>query len=111
MQVEIKKGVALPNGQINDRLIITPPIDNDFWLFRIQLHEDQYLNAFPKFMTIGIGFAQEEDWNTNLPYKTQAKIIANHIWHNRKHKEITKAKLIKAIKIIQEEIIKYMKEK
>src|SRR5260370_42544999 len=64
-------------------LTITPPLDEDYWLFRVKLYEDQAILGFPKFSTIGIGFAQEEDWNTNLPYRCETEQIFNHIKHNR----------------------------
>ena len=56
---------------------------------------------FPKFSTIGIGFVQEDDWNTNLPYTSTTETIYNHIKHNKKYKQITKAQVIKAIKMLQ----------
>ena len=47
-----------PNG---GGILMTPAIGEDYWVFRVQLHEDQALLAFPKFFQLGIGFAQEED--------------------------------------------------
>lgn len=82
-------------------IIVTPPINEDYWLFRVKLHKDQAILGFPKFFTIGIGFALEDDWNTNLPYPSEAEHICDHIWHNKKYKEITREQVIKAIKMIQ----------
>lgn len=82
-------------------ILITPPIDKDYWVVRVKLFEDQYINAFPKFITIGIGFAIEEDWNCNLPYTSDAEEIRKHIWHNRRYVAIGKKKTIKAIEMIQ----------
>jgi hypothetical protein len=82
-------------------LMITPPIDEDYWLFRVKLFEDQAVVGFPKYNTIGIGFAQEEDWNTNLPYTCDAEKIYNHISHNKKYSEITEEQCLEAIRMIQ----------
>lgn len=63
----------------NVTLLITPPIDGDYWQFRVKLSDTQSIVGFPKFGTIGIGFAQEADWNTNLPYTcTAAQIFSAH---------------------------------
>lgn len=43
------------------RIMITPPLNEDYWLFRVKLTENQSLGGFPKLGTIGIGFAQEKD--------------------------------------------------
>jgi len=78
-------------------IAVTPPIDENYWLFRVHLHKDQYVQAFPKFFTLGIGFALEDDWNTNLPYSSDGETIYNHIEHNKKYKQITKEQAIEAI--------------
>jgi hypothetical protein len=62
----------------------------------------QAVVGFPKFSTIGIGFAVEEDWNTNLPYSCDVKQIRKHIWHNRGDEAITKAEVDEAIRLIKE---------
>lgn len=89
------------------RILITPPIDKDYWVVRVHLFEDQYVQAFPKFTTLGIGFAIEDDWNTNLPYTTEADEIRQHIWHNRRYIAIKKKRTNRAITMIQE----FLKEK
>lgn len=82
--------------------MLTPLIDEEYWKYRVVLFKEQAILGFPKFNTIGIGFAiEDEDWNSNMPYLKPAKYICNHIWHNRKHKEITKAQCVKAIEMIQ----------
>jgi hypothetical protein len=85
-------------------IMITPPIDEDYWLYRVQLWKDQAIVAFPKFNTIGIGFAQEEDWNTNFPYTQDAQAVYEHIKHNKKYDEIPDWECREAIKLIQEAI-------
>jgi len=86
----------------NRGIMITPPINKDYWTLRIHLYEDQYIQAFQKFMTLGIGFAIEDDWNTNLPYTCDAEEILNHIWHNRRYVAIKKKRTLRAIKMIQD---------
>jgi hypothetical protein len=93
----------------NITIMMTPCLDDDYWVFRIKLHLDQSMVAFPKFGTIGIGFAQEKDWNTNLPYGCQALEIYNHIKVNKKYKEITKKTCIEAIEILKK-ACKYYQE-
>jgi len=81
-----RKGQADKTGQfvLGEQVIgsVTPAIDEDYWLYRVRLTQTQAVVAFPKFGTIGIGFAVEEDWNTNLPWTTLAEKILDHIWHN-----------------------------
>ena len=86
--------------------LVTPPIDEEYWVARVNLYKDQSIVAFPKFMTIGIGFAQETNWNTNLPYSSNANTILNHIWENHKYNEIKKADALKAIRMLQSAIKK-----
>ena len=81
---------------------LTPMIDPDYWAYRVVLTDRQAVLGFPKFSTIGIGFAVEEDWNTNLPYTCGTKEIRKHIWHNRADKSITKEQVDEAIRLIQE---------
>ncbi|MHA1169842.1 MAG: hypothetical protein ACTSRU_18595 [Candidatus Hodarchaeales archaeon] len=91
----------------NTTIMMTPPLDEDYWVFRIVLHKEQALVAFPKFGTLGIGFAEEEDWNTNFPYTSDAKDTAKHIWKNRKYPEITKKILIEAIEVLRKASVYY----
>jgi len=82
--------------------MMTPPINKDYWYFKVELFNDQSVVAFPKFGTMGVGFRYEDDdWNTNLPFIIDAKRIADHIWCNRKYEEIKKEDVIEAIKLIQ----------
>jgi len=64
-------------------VMITPPLGGDFWLARVRVSQRQAVVCFPKFMTIGIGFRREQDWNTNLPYTCEAAEIFAHIRHNK----------------------------
>lgn len=92
-------------------IFITPPLNEDYWIFRVRLLEDQAVLGFSKFTTIGIGFAEEEDWNTNLPYTCDAVRIYNHIKHNKKYQHITKAHVISAIELVQKASKEFQKQK
>lgn len=82
---------------------LTPRIDEGYWQYRVRLTKRQSIVGFPKFSTIGIGFAVEDDWNTNLPYTCSAEEIVDHIWHNRlSKKKITKPLAIEAVRLIQQ---------
>ena len=91
------------------QIMVTPPIDEDYWVFRVKLHKDQAVVAFPKFGTLGIGFAKEENWNTNLPYQCTTKEIADWIWKNRKYSQVTYKLMSEAIEILRK-AAKYYKE-
>jgi hypothetical protein len=82
-------------------ILATPPIDDDYWIMRVPVSENQAIVTFPKFCTYGIGFQHEDDWNTNLPYRCDAEEIYNHIRHNKGDKRITKAKCLDAIRLLQ----------
>ena len=81
---------------------MTPPIDEDYWAYRVKLSETQAIVGFPKFGTIGIGFAVEEDWNTNLPYQSETDAIFNHIAHNKGDDSISDDDVREAIRLVQE---------
>jgi len=77
-----RKGQA-DESQIAPGIMFTPRVgEDDYWSYRVALSEAQATIGFPKFGTIGIGFAVEEDWNTNLPWTNPAEKILDHIWHN-----------------------------
>jgi len=89
--------------------MITPPVGQDYWLFRVKLFKDQAIIAFPKFGTIGIGFAiEDEDWNTNLPYSVCPEQLYDHIKANKKYDEISKEDCIQAIKLVIKHSIAFM---
>lgn len=81
--------------------IITPPLDEDYWQFRVKVNDEQAIVGFPKFFTIGIGFAKEDNWNTNLPYSYSTKVIWEHIKQNKYYASIPDKRCIEAIKIVQ----------
>lgn len=85
----------------NTTILFTPAIGKDYWLFRVKVHEKQAILGFPKFGVIGVGFAIEEDWNTNLPSRVPAERIYSHIKHNKGWDEIPDERCIEAIRMIQ----------
>ena len=112
MKVEINARFAKAKDSFEHKgglVLITPPLDEDYWLYRVPLKRGQSIVAFPKFGLIGCGFAKEEkDWNTNLPINCDAVKIYEHIRVN-KGPGITRQQCIDAIKAIQE-VVKAQKE-
>src|SRR5213076_3417282 len=81
---------------------VTPPIEEDYWAYRVGLTEAQALLGFPKFGVVGIGFAVEDfDWNLNLPSTYEADVILEHIWKNAGDSVTDKAVVLEAIRLIQ----------
>jgi hypothetical protein len=85
---------------------ITPPINKDYWLLRVHVGYGQNVVLFPKFGTFGIGFAKEENWNTNLPRSCDAEKIYSHIEYNKGDVRIPKMRCIRAIQMLQQAIQK-----
>ena len=113
LTVEYKKGFEPCKDSINTGKVLimfTPDISEDYWLMRVVLYKDQSIVAFPKFGLIGVGFAQESDWNTNLPYQTDTERLYNWIKRNKKYRAITKQTCLEAIKLLQEACKKYEEE-
>lgn len=91
MNLEVEfNSKAVKNGpEIKTRtgslIMITPAINESFWIARVRVSEKQAVVAFPKFGLIGVGFQKEEqDWNTNLPHSEPAERIFRHIKINKK---------------------------
>lgn len=84
------------------RMSLTPMVDEDYWAYRVRLTDKQAVLGFPKFGTIGIGFAAEEDWNTNLPYRCDTDEICQHIKHNAGDDSITEDDIRAAVELIQQ---------
>jgi len=81
---------------------LTPPLGEDYWAYRVRLSERQAVVGFPKFSTIGIGFAvEEEDWNTNLPYTCDTDQIFRHILDNKGDASIADEDVRTAIAMVQ----------
>ncbi len=107
LELEIKetadKTFLLDTG-VGSQVAMTPPIDEDYWVYRVRLTETQAVVGFPKPTTIGIGFAVETDWNTNLPFTCATKEIYDHIKHNAGDARIPKPEVMAAIKMIQDKV-------
>lgn len=86
-------------------LSMTPMVSEDYWHYRVQLSDKQAIVGFPKFGTIGIGFAVEEDWNTNLPFSRSAQEIFEHISHNKGDDSIPDEACKSAIQLIKEQVV------
>lgn len=88
----------------NMQAVMTPPIDENYWAFRVRLGESgQAIVVFPKFGGWGCGFAQEEDWNTNLPvpYSSPQEVF-DHIIHNKGDDAISDADVLEAIQMVHD---------
>lgn len=96
-----RKDQANETAVIGAAMMMTPMIDEDYWAYRVRLSDKQAIVGFPKFMTVGIGFAVEEDWNTNLPYTCDAEEIYDHIQHNKGDDAIGREACLEAIRLIQ----------
>ena len=82
--------------------MVSPINDEDYWTYRVVVGEHQAVVGFPKFSTIGIGFAVEgDDWNINRPYTTDTDVIWQHIRCNKGDEAIPDEWCIEAIQIIQ----------
>ena len=98
-------------------IMFTPDIDENYWIMRVKVYHDKVNNkdqsiiAFPKFGLIGVGFAIESDWNTNLPYQTDTERLYKHIKVNKKYRAITKQTCLEGLKMLQEACANYEKEK
>ena len=113
LTVEYKKGFEPSKDAINTGKVLimfTPDISEDYWLMRVVLYKDQSIVAFPKFGLIGVGFAQESSWNTNLPYQVEAERLYKHIRRNKKYRAITKQTCLEGLKLLQEACKKYEEE-
>lgn len=83
--------------------LFTPAVHDDYWVYRVRLSDKQAIVGFPKIVTIGIGFAVETDWNTNLPYTCDAERIYEHIECNKGDHSISREDCVTAIRMVQEQ--------
>jgi len=87
----------------NTKVMVTPPLNENYWLLRVKVSDKQSVVAFPKFFTIGIGFQHEdEDWNTNLPWVLPSSEILNHIAVNKGRAPLHKC--LQAIQLLKKKI-------
>ncbi len=98
-ELDLTAKLQAPDGT---GVMIAPPVDETYWAYRVRLSDRQAILGFPKFFTIGIGFAVEDDWNTNLPYSASAEAIFGHIARNKGDDAISDADCIAAIRLVQQ---------
>jgi len=101
MELKLEVKGQADGSHLAPGIMWTPDIGEDYWRYRVRLSETQAMLGFPKFGTIGIGFAVEEDWNTNLPYTVDAERIYDHIARNKGDDAISREDCITAIRMIQ----------
>lgn len=105
MKLQINERALVERNPLAPSMLVTPPLDETFWLWRVPVSRDQAIVAFPKFGTVGCGFQHEhDDWNTNLPISCSSEEIYNHIKRNKGDRNIKKADCIKAIEIIRKAV-------
>lgn len=102
LQLEMQEGIADKSRTPIPGIMMTPPLSDDYWLFRVKLSNDQAIIGFPKFGTIGIGFRKEEDWNTNLPFPCTPERIFSHIADNKGDDNISDLDCVEAIRMIRD---------
>lgn len=101
--VEVREGHPLAEPlYAGGRVLVTPPLDEDFWLLRVKVSPKQAVVAFPKFGLLGMGFQVEKaSWNTNLPWSVETEELYRHIRCNKGDNHIPKARCIEAIRLLQ----------
>jgi hypothetical protein len=105
-QTDIATGKATDKNRLRlgNAVVLVAPLnlDKDYWQFRVKLgNKGQAIVGFPKFGVIGIGFALETDWNTNLPSSCDTDEIFNHIAHNKGDNDILDSDVKIAIGMVQ----------
>lgn len=103
LEVREQENKGLSLGDSAGMLLLAPMVDADYWSYRVVVDECQAILGFPKFSTVGIGFAVEEDWNTNLPYTCTTEKIFDHIKGNKGNDNIPDSRVREAIAMIQEQ--------
>ena len=104
LKVELNKRIVKDATAIMPGMMVMTTEVTDNWIARVSLgSKGQALLAFLKFGTVGIGFEQEVDWNTNLPCQCPAEQIYEHIKHNKGKscRHVTKAKCLEAIEALR----------
>jgi hypothetical protein len=101
MTLHLERRDQAEGGRLGGGIMMTPAVGENYWAYRVWLSGRQAMLGFPKFNTIGIGFAVEEDWNTNLPYTCTADDIYPHR-AQRGDDRITREECIAAIELIQD---------
>ena len=104
---DVAEGKLAPAGLMVPGIIATPNLNPDFWQYRVKFENGQAILGFPKFHTIGIGFALEQEWNINLPYDVPSEHILSHIIENKGDKDIKESDCLAAIKMVKRAAAKW----
>jgi hypothetical protein len=100
MQLEVREQEDT-TGIFGNAVLVTADIHEDYyWMFRVRLTDTQAVVGFPKFGTIGIGFAEETKPNVNLPYRSGTASIVAHILCNKGDDTITDADVTQAVELV-----------
>lgn len=102
MKLELERRNQVDKTPMLGAAMLTPDVNEDYWAYRVRLSDEQAIVGFPKFMTIGIGFAVETDWNSNLPYACDTEKIFGHIKHNKGDGSISDDDVRAAIALVQQ---------
>lgn len=78
------------------------------WAFRVKVSDKQAVIGFAKHLTIGVGFAVEEDENTNVPFVTKVLDIFDYIKINKGDDHIPDERCIQAIRMVKTAAKKWM---
>lgn len=90
-------------GAAGGSIMINPAVDEDYWLLRVRVSEEQAVVGFPKFITIGIGFAVEKvTYDCNFPHTCTTEEIYAHIRRNQGDDAIPAERVLAAIRLVQE---------
>lgn len=94
----------IPVGGVGGSVIMMPPpVDEDYWTYRVRLTKSQAVVGFPKYSTIGVGFTKEREtgYDVNLPYSCPTADIVKHIKSNKGNSRIDDADVFEAVRMIQ----------
>jgi hypothetical protein len=87
-------------------LMITAPLQDDCWLFRVRLAEDIVLAAVPVFGGVNINLQSKESVECYMPYEAEGADILDTFRARTKNAQLD-GKCLKAIDMLQEEIKKW----
>lgn len=104
MELTLERRTEANRTAVVGPVSVSPSVDEDYWAYRVRLSDTQAVLGFPKHSTVGIGFAVEEDWNSNLPFTCGTTEIFEHIRHNKGDDAIEDDAVVAAIRMIREAV-------
>ena len=106
VQLVLERRDQADESEVVSGILFTPPVGDDYWSYRVRVGEGQAVVGFPKFFTLGIGFAVEDaDWNTNLPYTEPTDRLFRHIAKNKGSDDIPDERVMAAIDMIRAAVV------